>query len=52
MGGEDELEKLQKAIKKEEAKVKRCEAAGIRHKNKLQPMVEKYTRLAQRLGRL
>lgn len=52
MGGEDELEKLEKAIKKEEQKVKRCEAAGIRHKNKLQPMIERYTRLAQRLGKL
>lgn len=36
------LEKMQKAIKKEEAKVKRCERLGLRHKNNLFTMIEEY----------
>ncbi|MNY37249.1 hypothetical protein D3C86_1717990 [compost metagenome] len=36
------LAKMQAAIKKEEAKVKRCERLGLRHKNNLFTMIEKY----------
>jgi len=50
VGGDDELEKLEKAIKKEEAKVKRCERLGLRHKNNLFPMIEKYKKMAAARG--
>lgn len=46
------LAKMEKAIKKEEAKVKRCERLGLRHKNNLFPMIEKYKEEARRRGML
>lgn len=44
------LAKMQAAIKKEEAKVKRCERLGLRHKNNLFTMIEKYKEEARRNG--
>lgn len=46
------LAKMQAAIKKEEAKIKRCERLGLRHKNNLFPMIEKYKEEARRRGML
>lgn len=37
-----ELREMEAKIKKEEAKVKRCVRMGLRHKNNLFPMLEKY----------
>lgn len=37
-----ELRQMEAKIKQEEAKVKRCERLGLRHKNNLFPMIERY----------
>lgn len=42
MDNETERLAMEAAIKKEEAKIKRCERMGIRHKNRLGDMVEAY----------
>ena len=47
---DEELVKLQDAIKKEEAKVKRCERLGLRHKNNLFPMIEEYKKECRKRG--
>lgn len=44
------LAKMQVAIKKEEAKVKRCERLGLRHKNNLYTMLEKYKAACRERG--
>lgn len=45
-----ELRQMEAAIKKEEAKVKRCERLGLRHKNNLFPMIEKYKKACRARG--
>lgn len=47
-----ELREMEAKIKKEEAKVKRCVRMGLRHKNNLFPMIEKYKEEARRRGML
>jgi hypothetical protein len=47
---EEVLAKMQAAIKKEEAKVKRCRRLNIRHKNNLFTMIEEYKQACRERG--
>jgi hypothetical protein len=44
------LAKMERAIKKEEAKVKRCQRLNIRHKNNLFTMIEEYKAECRKRG--
>ncbi|MND93402.1 hypothetical protein D3C80_855890 [compost metagenome] len=45
-----DLRLMEAKIKKEEAKVKRCERLGLRHKNNLFPLIEKYKKMCRARG--
>lgn len=47
MGPDTEVEKLEAAIKKEQAKVDRCRREGLRHKNHLPKLMTQYSKLMQ-----
>ncbi|MNI69706.1 hypothetical protein D3C73_1254690 [compost metagenome] len=45
-----DLRLMEAKIKKEEAKVRRCERLGLRHKNNLFPLIEKYKKMCRARG--